>query len=187
MAETLNKLEAVERLLIAAIRMIIFREDVLAANLLATSAHNFLNEYEKAKGLTMSRSYRRMMEGKRLEEGFKATSRVANFLKHADRDPDAVLEVPDLVAMTDLVIFGSIENYRSLTGGIGSHMHFFMIFFLAQNPDLLASEAITMTMVEEWMAEIKGISSWSRERLCDRIGTLIRTDPKALAEAPVSY
>lgn len=87
-----SKIEAAKRQVDAAVRLLFAREDALAVHTLAFAAFGLLSDLSKAKGKT--ETLKRLEEdaklrvGKEFWEDFK---RLANFLKHADKDKKQII------------------------------------------------------------------------------------------------
>ena len=129
--EKLTKVEVAGRLIDAAIDLLFAEGDALAIHAIAMSAANLLSDlverlsdeeslrHTLAAGLELSR--RELVAG---------LNRTWNFIKHGDRDPDAVLTVDELD--NDAVIFYAIiESWK-----IGEPTQRMMIFFPPWTGDL---------------------------------------------------
>lgn len=88
-----TKLEAARRELDSGIRLLFAKEDALAVHTIAFAAYGLLSDLSKAAGRT--KTLRLLEEDASLREGkqfWEDLKQLANFLKHADRDPDSVIE-----------------------------------------------------------------------------------------------
>lgn len=85
-----TKLEAARRQLDAGIRMLFCKDDPLAVHTLAFASYGLFSDLAKVSG--QSETYIRLKEDSKLSEGgefWADLKKLANFLKHADRDPEA--------------------------------------------------------------------------------------------------
>jgi hypothetical protein len=70
-------------------------------------------------------------------EFFAIYREVANFLKHADKDPEATLPLYDIVQLNDLLIWFCIVRYQTLFRELTAHMTSFFAFLVTFRPSLL--------------------------------------------------
>lgn len=106
----INKLQAARRQIDCAIRIFLSGEDILAVHTLAYAALTVLIDYDKqtGSGCAWANSMR--------EQPDEWSRKLANFLKHADRDPhDSVPSYPDFLSVYLLHMAGRI--YAELHGG----------------------------------------------------------------------
>jgi hypothetical protein len=93
-----TKVEAARRQLDAAIRMLFANEDPLAIHTLCMAAFRILRDLAaKRPGHNLHEAIQRRIRPGMEKEFWKAVWRAANFLKHADRDADEVLEFDERV------------------------------------------------------------------------------------------
>lgn len=91
-AQPLTKIQAIERLVDSAIRLLFRYEDPLTIQLVIGSAYRTLRDLSDKKGDVEIRQTEIEFIDPGTEKEYYATlAEVANFLKHADRDPEAVL------------------------------------------------------------------------------------------------
>ena len=75
------------------------------------------------------------------KEMHQAITQYENFFKHADKDPDDLIEFkPDL---TQLFLLDAIETYQNLTGEITHTLKAFRIWYLCNNPNVIKEEVRT--------------------------------------------
>ena len=90
--EALTKLQAVERLVDSAIRLLFRYEDPLIIQLIVASAYRVLRDLADKRGnVEIRKTEVAFIEPGTEKEYYAALADVANFLKHADKDPDGVL------------------------------------------------------------------------------------------------
>lgn len=147
----LSKTDAARRQLEAAIRLWFFDGDAVSVHTLAAAAHQLVHDLGKARGLGTSLrelsdvrpEYRRKLR--------EAIVRDENFFKHADRDPDALLEFRPTV--TTYMLVDAVLTYQTLTSERPPILRTFSIWMTIQNPDLIKQE-----VREEWIARLDRIA-----------------------------
>jgi hypothetical protein len=87
-----TKIEAAERQLDAAIRMFFADDDWLAIHTLVAASGRILRDLSQQRDTLMWNTLHSTIEPEMRKELLEALSQLGNFLKHADKDPDAVLE-----------------------------------------------------------------------------------------------
>ena len=99
--------------------------------------------------------------GKDLKRDY-INSSFRNFFKHADRDPDGVLE--DFEAPNvDPVLFLAVEDYIRMRGRSPVEFQVFQLWFLACHPEKIASDrAADVLIAADRM--FPGIATLARER-----------------------
>ena len=151
---SITKLSAAQRQIDAAIRVLFSGEDILAVHTIVTAVHTVvldlakkrnMTPYTESIGKTMTALYRQkfgeeisddklqrwitQFESKHFQPHL---NRPANFLKHADRDPQSVLDQDDL--QTDLLLLGSCITYANLGLDYTPEMKAFIRWHLAVYP-----------------------------------------------------
>lgn len=113
-----NKLEAAESQLSDAIKMIFVSEfSLISVHTLAASARQVLGDLCKAKGIPRDFEDLSGFDGlepamrKKLSDAIRGPQ---NFMKHADKDPDAKIEYQE--KLTHLMIYDACQLYRKLKG-----------------------------------------------------------------------
>jgi len=85
-----------------------------------------------------TRSY--VAAGKDLKKDF-INSPFRNFFKHADRDPDAVLQEFDESAV-DGILFLAVEDYIRMRGKSPVEFQVYQLWYLACHPEKMASDRV---------------------------------------------
>lgn len=125
-SEALTKIQAVERLVDSSIRLLFRYEDPLSVQLLAASAYRVLRDLaDKQGGVEIRETEISFIQPEKEGEYYAALNEVANFLKHADRDPQGVLEPFD-EKRNDLDITSCVFYLSAL----GSHLSVERLAFL---------------------------------------------------------
>ena len=117
----INKLEAARRQVDCAIRIYCQGEEILAVHALAYAALSVLTSYDRATN--NGSMWAKVMR----DEPCTWSRDIANFLKHADRDPDREIpQFPDIVP--EFVLHMCARIYGELTGDLTKEME--LISFL---------------------------------------------------------
>lgn len=135
--QRVTKLEGAERLLKTAIHLFFDDEDMLAVHALTAGAHEVLHTLlSKKNGGTSSIKDHSRIRPERLKEYITHLNRTQNFLKHADRDHDQVLDY--YKEATPYWIFDAVITHLNLTGNF--KFQAFVVFFgwfLIEHPFVL--------------------------------------------------
>ena len=133
--ECVTKLDAARRQLREAVLLFFERRDPIAIHALAAGALQVLSDVAKAKGdagLLKSGEYIR--EGYQ-KQWFQSLSEAQNFFKHADKDPDAVLDFKPAVTpffLLDAALLEARISGKSCPAGKA-----YLLWFYIANPEVL--------------------------------------------------
>jgi len=126
----ISKLEAAQRQLDCAIRLYIDDDDAPSVHTLSRAAFRLLFDiYPTFRDDGFSRDLEKLIR----ELGWKNFNEAANFLKHAENDPDATHDVSE--ADTQMGIGFSIILYSRLSGKYTPEMRAFDEWMKVSNPD----------------------------------------------------
>ena len=92
--ETIGKLEVARRSLVEAIRLFFDERDAVAIHTLAAAAHEILRDISRHRGIetgSILHDNPEIPESDR-KHWYQALNAPTNFFKHADRDPEGILE-----------------------------------------------------------------------------------------------
>jgi hypothetical protein len=132
----ITKIEAAERQLDAAIRLFFANDDWIAVHTLAAASGRILRDLAEQRG---SSAWERMNEHivpeKRNYVWGQFNKAAANFFKHADRDPDALLEGIDPIVNDHFIQLNCIL-FNDLQGRITRSMALFLIWYIGAYPDI---------------------------------------------------
>jgi len=139
MTLTLTKLEAAERQLKEAIRMLFERRDPAAVHTLVFASHQVLYDLcassKNSSSLQYSlRDYRYIPEDQR-QEWYRLLNSPANFFKHADRDPNAELTFDP--RMTEAFLLDATFLYQNLTEDLFHEGAVYRTWFFLKYPQAL--------------------------------------------------
>jgi|SRR3990172_4070823 len=135
-----NKYEAARRQIDVAIRMLFSKEDPVAILTLAVAGLRILRDIADKRGDAEfhERLKKIIIPGK--EKEFWQTINIpANFLKHADRDPDAILNNVEDNA-SDWILFMACLYYRDLGHQLTPEMSALTTWHIALYPDIIISD-----------------------------------------------
>ena len=110
----IDKREAARRQIDAAVRMLFNSEDVVGCATLVGAAYHILRDIAEVSG--KSRSYnmfKAIIPPGKESKFWRIANSVPNFLKHADEDPEEVMDV-DIDMWIDLTLLRSSFIYRDL-------------------------------------------------------------------------
>jgi hypothetical protein len=132
----IDKKEAIRHLIHCAIRMVAAQEDAFAIHLLVHSAEKLLMDVAKQTDQKLMFNWEDWIVPGKESKFFNFHRETYNFLKHADRDFDKVLSVPDLAPINIAQLFICAENYRKLYDDNTDHMLLIGHFMQVVAPDI---------------------------------------------------
>jgi hypothetical protein len=164
-----NKLEAARRLIDAAIRMLLGREDPLAVYAIAYSSFNVLRDLSKTNSQEtflkrMMSNIQPGMEGK----FWKEMNKTWNFLKHADSDPAATLENVE-EEVNEAILFLATQLYNDITHKLSPEMIVLVGFFSVLHPELMLDANPLKSLVEN----LEGVRRMSRREQLQLFNSLL--------------
>lgn len=135
----ISKLDVAKRELEHAIRLFFLSGDPIIIHLNASSAQEVLRDLCRSKNISsfvngMSEIIR---EDKR-KEVMKIFKKPYNFMKHADKDPDGIIEFNPTV--NRITIWDCVDMYNHLTGEMTGLMQSYRGWFYASNPNFLLNK-----------------------------------------------
>lgn len=134
----ISKTDAARRQLEAAIRLWFFDGDPVSVHTLAAAAHQIVHDLGKARGVFAALRELPEIQPEFKKEIHAAISKAENFFKHADRDPDALLDF-NPVTSTYYLLDASM-TYEALTGERPHILRAFQMWMSIHNPSLLKDE-----------------------------------------------
>lgn len=115
----IGKQEAIRHLIHCAVRMVAAQEDPFAIHLLIHSAEKMLMDVAKQAGKKLTFNWADYVEGPAFFRFHRATY---NFFKHADKDFDQELPVPEIARMNVAFLYVCCDNYRKLFDDSTEHV-----------------------------------------------------------------
>ncbi len=143
----LTKADAAKRQLETAIQLWFHDGEPTSIHALAAAAHQILDDLGKIRGdRTMFRSAAYVRPEFR-KEFIKRLTDSENFLKHADRDPESILELKP--GITPFMIMDAVQTYEAQAGEVSPIMKTFRLWMLIQHPQAIRDE-----FRAEWMHKL---------------------------------
>lgn len=130
-----SKTDAAKRQLETAVRLWFFSGDPVSIHTLAAAGHQILHDVGRKRGVaTILRELPGVRPDKKRELR-KIVSRYENFFKHADQDPDALLDFnPEA---TELYLLDAILAYEVLTQEVTPILATFKAWIFINNPQYM--------------------------------------------------
>ena len=133
---TLTKIGSAERQLREAIRLFFENRDPLATHTLVAAAGQVTADLLKAQGVPSIIRSGSMVKPEHRNHVLKTMFAPENFLKHADRDPDATLDFNTDV--TAFFMLAALAEYELVAGKRVPGTDVFMMWCFLRYPDLIA-------------------------------------------------
>jgi hypothetical protein len=136
----ISKLKAVRRQVETAIRIYFVNGDPVSVHALAAASLQILVDLDK-KGPQTGTFWdllKTQVKPEYVSEIINLFTEAENFLKHADRDSDKILEFP--LAMPELFLWECVAKYPELTGETPLLMRAYRIWFTIHHSDILKPE-----------------------------------------------
>src|SRR5688572_16198351 len=131
-----SKIEAAKRQIDAAIRMHFHGYDPIATHTLASAGTRILRDLAEKKGKDFHQSVRAFAESGTQAKYWQRMNSLANYLKHADRDPDSMFDGFE-EEFNDGVLFTGALYYQDLGNEFSIEMTAIYSWFLGMHPDFL--------------------------------------------------
>lgn len=171
MAKQLNKLDAAQRQLDCAIRLVFAGEDNLPIYTITHACFTVLRNLHSHK-----------FPDKKLlsnitKDQWKTISSLPNYLKHADNDPEEIIELID--SNTDISIDLNISTcifiFENFETKLSPEIKSFHVWLLITHPDLFMINPLMLEIKNESFREfLKGIKSYTNETPEERRGYALR-------------
>jgi hypothetical protein len=174
----LTKIDVAEAHIIAAVNLYFHDEQLASAYCLASAAREILTTLGDKTGIETILHELSTSSELSLEIMIKKAHEFANFFKHANRNPTAVLEFPE--SQLDVVLFIACHDFGRITGGMPVCAQVYEAFFWAQVfPRIQQAPHRYRQMILNSAQKFKGVRTASREEK-KRIG--LRVLKEALAD-----
>lgn len=151
-----TKIEAAQRQTDAAIRMLFNGEDPVAVHTVAAAAGRILKDIAEQRGSAALDLFNARIREDKRKEFWGLTNRAANFFKHADKDPEEILEdVPE--EANDVFLFINCLLYQDLGHQLTSEMFAFVSWHMGMYPNLLKDDSSLKSVVIErfgWLSDL---------------------------------
>ena len=156
-----SKTQAAQRQADAAIRMLFSGEDPVAVHTLAMASFRVLRDLATHQGSNSFLKNTELLIRKGEEQRFwSGMHSFANFLKHADRDPDAIKENID-EKVNDAILLFVTELYSTLGNDLTPEMRALKYWFIGKNPHLITDDAeskFLKEIAETFSPDLQGLT-----------------------------
>ena len=146
----IEKTEAARRQIDAAIRWLFAGEDPIPVFTVASAGYRILRDIADKRGdVGIHQAHIDHIRPGMEKEYWKHINAPVNFLKHAEKDPDATYKGFKEI-FNDVTISMACLYYHGLGYEITTEMHWFSVWYMIQNPRIIKeSEPIKIQIVEE--------------------------------------
>jgi hypothetical protein len=133
----IGKLDAARRQLVSAIRIYFANGDPVSIHTLAAAAFEILDDLDNhgADTGTIFDHAEKYIKPEHMDTFRKVLRRPQNFFKHAEQDPDDLLEFYPSAAAA--IIWAASEKYYELAKDAGLELEAFRTWTVIRNPDIL--------------------------------------------------
>jgi hypothetical protein len=138
-AEKISKIDAAHRQLRQAIILFFEDQDMVSVHTLATASQQVLIDLGAKAGVVSMVKNRDLIRPDKQKFVGNLLNLPENFFKHADRDPDAVLEF--YPASTPFYIIDAAVMYRMIAGQATPAVKSYEVWFALNYPDVLVDGA----------------------------------------------
>jgi hypothetical protein len=138
----ISKIDAAKRQLELSIRLFFINSDVVSIHTLTLASYNIMRDLciAQNKSIFIKNKSLDFVKPEYHQKVKAALNKAENFFKHADKDPDEVLEFNP--GITEFFIWDACAAYKSLTTEYPPLMMLFDMWFYAKNTDILLKEKI---------------------------------------------
>ena len=133
--EIVTKIEAASRQLREAILLFFEERDAIAIHTIVASAHQILSDVGKRKGVQSAVKNAAPRRDDEVKSFLMSVNYPYNFFKHADRDPDASINVGPLLQLTAEFIMDGVVMLQLLAGKIPIEAKAFWAWFVSVHHD----------------------------------------------------
>ena len=171
----ISKIKGAQRQIDAAVRMLLDNEDPVAIHTLAHAALSVLRDLAEHAGIhsvwdKLEETIKPEMK-KRFNREYR---KLANFLKHADNDPeDSISNVDESINL--LTLFICCQLYEDLGAQKTSEMMVLVTMFLALNPDAFEDKVPLKAELDVIVQDAKDIGPEEFRSLCKSLLIKIKT------------
>lgn len=137
----LTKIDSAKQQLETAVDLFFHNRDPVSTHTLTCAGYNILKDICDQKGLKhYTIKNLELIRPERQKEYVRIINEPENHFKHADKDPDKILEFNPQI--TEVILFDAINTYHNIIGGqLNSFlMGTFKMWFIMKYPELLKPE-----------------------------------------------
>jgi hypothetical protein len=131
----ITKLDAARRQLEVAVRLYFYEADPVSLHTLTAAAYNVLRDVNRARDgspMFVKDNIEKYIKPEFVDQMWKRVVEAENFFKHADHDPDGVLEFRP--GQTEILLLDACEKYRQLTGEAVAELTVYIGWLMLQKP-----------------------------------------------------
>ncbi len=131
-----SKLDSVRRQLEVAVRIYFTNGDPVSTHTLAAAAYSVIRDLNSAKGgspMFVKDDIFKHIKPEFVDRFRAKLNEAENFFKHADHDPDKVLEFRS--EQTELLLLDACQKYREIAGEGVAELELYRTWFMLQNPN----------------------------------------------------
>ncbi len=132
----ISKLDAAKRQLEIAIRLFMNNSDIVAIHTLTVAGHSILRDLSKKQGKEsyMKDYMLKFVKPEHRKRCINKWNEAENFLKHADKDPNKLLEF--ITEQTEFLLWDSCFMYQNITNEHTPLILIYRMWFCTKNPDI---------------------------------------------------
>lgn len=130
----ITKIDAAKRQIDVAIRLLFSNEDPVAIHTIMAAGFQVIRDIARHQNKDFLKAY--IVPGKE-KQFWGAVNKIANFYKHADRDPDPDNFIEVSTDTNELLLFLACALYQNLEYELSHEMNAFVGWFSAIYPDLV--------------------------------------------------
>lgn len=143
--ERISKLDAARQQLATAIEMFFCHADSVSVHTLACMANTILSDLGKKRKI-QSMKNANWIRPEKYDEFITILNKPQNFFKHADRDPESILDFRPTI--TPFYILDGLRIYENLKHDLFLEGRVFIMWFIRKYPDLVNNEALQIFLNE---------------------------------------
>jgi len=154
-----SKLDAARRQLECAVTLFFHDGDPVSTHTLTAAAYNLirdLNSQVKGSPMLVKKVLLEHIRPDKVEEIRKMISEAENFFKHADRDPESVLEFH--LGQTENLLWDACWKYRDLAGETTPVLQAMQLWVFANKPELWQLPKSTREVLEAVQGDLTGLT-----------------------------
>jgi hypothetical protein len=140
----IRKLEAAERQLKQAIRLLFATDDLIPVHTLASAAHQILTDLSKEHLFAGIMRNKRLFNPRHWKTWIDKINEVSNFLKHADKDSSAEIEFKPFI--THCFLLECVWIHCVLTGDWPAESGVFAMWMATKYPDFFADHPLKSSL-----------------------------------------
>lgn len=126
-----HKLNVVEAQLSEAIRLFFEQRDLIAIHTLVASSHQILIDLGAARGIESHVKNIGGLNKPEVREFLRAVNYPYNFFKHADRDPEAKIDVGPMFQFTADFLMDAVVMLQRISGSLPMHARIYWAWFVS--------------------------------------------------------